>query len=107
MKKNVNLRHENNTYNVHTKTAVLNRLGSLLVLTRDVNSKVLQAEEWSSRSRMTVVNMSANTSDRLANTAVEKAIVHKILGKKRSVLYIHGSLGCSQLFRTLPCRSKS
>ena len=62
---------------VHTKTAVLNRLGSLLVLTRDVNSKVLQAEEWSSRSRTTVVNISANASDRLANTAVEKAIVRK------------------------------
>ena len=44
---------------------------------------------------------------RLANTALEKAIVHKNLGKKRSVLYIHGNLGCSKLFRTLPCRSKS
>ena len=92
---------------VHTKTTVLNRLGSLLVLTCDINSKVLQAKEWSSRSRTTVVNMSANASDRLANTAVEKAIVHKSLGKKRSVLYIHGSLGCSKLVRTFPCRSKS
>ena len=73
---------------------------------RDVNSKVLQAEDWSSRSRTTIVSMSANTSDRLANTAVEKAIVNKILGKKRSVLYIHGSLGCSQLFHTLLCRLK-
>ena len=87
-----------------TKTAVLNRLGSLLVLTRDVNSKVFQAEEWSSRSQTIVVNMCANASDRLANTAVEKAIVHKNLGKERSILYIHGSLGCSN---TLPCRSKS
>ena len=89
---------------MHTKTAVLNRLGSLLVLTRDVNSKVFQAEEWSSRSQTIVVNMCANASDRLANTAVEKAIVHKNLGKERSVLYIHGSLGCSN---TLPHRSKS
>ena len=62
---------------MHTKTAILNRLASLRVLTRDVNLKVLQAEEWSSRSRTIVVNMSANASDRLANTAVEKAIVHK------------------------------
>ena len=62
---------------MHTKTTVLNRLGSLLVLTRDVNSKVLQAEEWSGRSRTIVVNISANASGRLANTAVEKAIVHK------------------------------
>ena len=58
---------------MHTKTVVLNRLGSLLVLTRDVNSKVLQAEEWSSRPQTTVVNMSANASDRLTNTVVEKA----------------------------------
>ena len=87
----VNLRHENNTCDVHTKTAILNGLGSLLVLTRDVNSKVLQAKEWSSRSRLTtVVNKSANASNRLANTAVEKAIVHQNLGKKLSVLYIHG-----------------
>ena len=70
---------------MHTKTAVLNQLGSLLVLTRNVNSKVLQAEEWSSRSRTTVVNISANASDCLANMAVEKAIVHKNLGKKRPV----------------------
>ena len=42
--------------------------------------------------------MSANASNRLANTAVAKAIVHKNLGKKRSVLYIHGNLGCSKLF---------
>ena len=68
---------------MHTKTVILNRLSSLLVLTCDVNLKVLQAEEWSSRSRMTVVNMSANASDRLANTAVEKAIMHKNIGKKR------------------------
>ena len=88
-------------------TAVLNQLGSLLVLTRDVNSKVLQAKEWSSRSRMTVDNISANTSDRLANTVMEKAIMHKNLGKKRSVLYIHGSLSCSKLFRTFPYRLKS
>ena len=86
---------------------VLNRLGSLLVLTCDVNLKVLQAEGWSSRSRTTIVNMSANANDRLANTAVDKAIVHKNLGKKWSVVYIHGSLGCSELFRTLPCRLKS
>ena len=66
---------------MHTKTAVLNRLGSLLVLARNVNSKVLQAEEWSSRSRMTVVNISANASDCLAKTAVEKAIVHKNQGR--------------------------
>ena len=73
---------------MHTKTAVLNRLGSLLVLTRDVNSKVLQAEEWSSRPRTTVVNMSANTSDRLVNTAVEKAYrAQKPIGKAVSTLY--------------------
>ena len=62
---------------MHTKTAVLNRLSSLLVLTCDVNSKVFQVEEWSSRSRTIIVNISANASDRLANTAVEKANVNK------------------------------
>ena len=64
-----------------TRTMCIQRLGSLLVLTRDVNSKILQADEWSSRSRlMTVVNVSANAaSDRLANTPVEKAILHKNL----------------------------
>ena len=108
--RNVNLRHENSTCECiqrRPQWAILNRLGSLLVLTRDVNSEVLQAKEWSSRFQMTIVNMSTNASDCLANTAVEKAIVHINLGKKRSVLYIHGSLGCSQLFCTLPCCLKS
>ena len=62
---------------MHTKTAVLNWLVSLLVPTHDVNSKVLQAEKWSSRFRTIFVNMSANASDCLVNTALEKAIMHK------------------------------
>ena len=48
---------------------------------RQCKFTVLQAEEWSSRSRTTVVNMSANASDRLAKMALEKAIVHKNLGQ--------------------------
>ena len=63
-------------------------LGSLLVLIRNVNSKLLQAEEWSSSSWRIVVNMSANASDCPANKAVEKAIVEKGLGKKHGQYFI-------------------
>ena len=72
-------------------------LGSLLVLTRDVNSKLLQAKQLSSRSQTIVVNMSTNASDRLANKAVEKAIMHKSLGKKWSGLFMVPSVAASSL----------
>ena len=52
-----------------TQTAILNTssalawISSLIVLIRDVNSKLFQAEGWVFRSWMIVVNMFANTSD--------------------------------------------
>ena len=63
-------------------------LGSLLVLTRDVNLKVLKQKSGLPDPRTILVNVSANASDCLANTAWRRAFVHKNLGKKRSVYFI-------------------
>ena len=63
------------------KTAVLKALlltrFTALVLIGNVNSKLLQAKEWS-----------ANASDHPTNKAVEKAIVDKGLGKKHGQYFI-------------------
>ena len=73
----MNLHHENNTCDVHTKTAAMGRFESTR-FTASPHSRC-QFEDTSSRRvvfqiQTTVVNMSANASDRLANTAVEKDI---------------------------------
>ena len=63
----VNLWYEKNVCDVHIKTPILNTssvlawISSLVVLIRDVNLKLFQAEGWAFRSRMIVVNMFANT----------------------------------------------
>ena len=53
--------------------------------------------------------MSANARIALANKVVEKAIMDKKKPWKEtwSVLDIFGSFGCSKLFHTFPCRSRS
>ena len=49
--------------------------------------------------------MSANTSDQPYTQGVEEGYGgQRPLQEARSVLYIHGSLDWSELFRTLPCR---
>ena len=82
-------------------------LCSLLVLIRNVNLKLThwQAERWSSGSRRIVVRMSANISD---HPACQQGIGEGYRGQRpwqeeQSVLYIHGSLGCTKLFCALPC----
>ena len=47
---------------MHAKPAVLNAL--LVSLLVDIHDVILQAEEWSSRSRTIVVNMSVKAKDR-------------------------------------------
>ena len=81
---------------------------SLLVPIRDVNLKLThwQVERWSSGSRRIVVRMSANIIKR---SPCQQGIGEGYRGQNRpwqeeqSVLYIHGSLGCTKLFCTLPC----
>ena len=71
------------------ESRVLNALlVSLLFPIHDVNLQLLQAEEWSSGSRMIIVNMSVKASNHPANKAAENAIVDKCLCKKRGQYFI-------------------
>ena len=86
--------------NVHTKTAVRNALlliiGSLLVPIRDVNSKLFQVKALSSGSSRVIVNMSANASDCPCKQGSGEGCHGQWPWQEaRSVLYIHGSLGCA------------
>ena len=72
---------------MHTKTFVLNGLGSLLVLTRDANSKVFQAE--------VVFQIPNNRCQHVCQRKRSpckpcggEAIVHKNLGKQRQSVFI-------------------
>ena len=80
----------------------------------NVSLKLLQAEGWSSGSWRIIVNMSANTSNCPCKQDSGKEYCgqrkcHRVLlfMGVQSVLYIHGSLECSNLFCALSCCLKS
>ena len=81
---NVSFRYENNTCDVHTKTAIFECSALDLGLLSRCQFDATSSRRVVFGSRRVTVNTSANASDPPVNKAVKKAIVNNGLGKKRS-----------------------